>query len=108
MKMDDPEGANISSLGASYVQIDDMNATLAEVASPGGAVKAPQRDIASAGRIADIADRTGRLPCNEASQAKVLLNLQHYLVASSTIPGQEEGSCHTRTPQPNIDRNSSN
>ena len=84
--MDDPEGANISSLGASYVQIDDMNATLAEVASPGGAVKAPPCDIASAGRIADIANCTGRLPCNEANQGQGASQSTTFLVASSAIP----------------------
>ena len=48
---------------STYVAVDDLDATVAQVQSEGGAVMQPPMDVMDAGRMAVIADPSGAVIC---------------------------------------------
>jgi predicted enzyme related to lactoylglutathione lyase len=63
MRMDGPEWQGIPPHWISYIQVDDVDATVAKVEAAGGSIKMPPFDIAGVGRIAVIADPLGAVVC---------------------------------------------
>ena len=63
MAMDGPEWEGMSPHWSAYVQVDDVDAAVAQVEAAGGTVHQPPFDIPGVGRMAVIADPTGAVLC---------------------------------------------